>query len=477
MDLLREVRAYIERCRMVERGDRVVVAVSGGPDSVALLHLLHCLTRDLEISLHVAHLNHMFRGAESEADALFVAGVAGRYQLPATVEAVDVPAYRSARGLPAQVAAREVRYRFLEEVAKKNGAGKIALAHQADDQAETILINFLRGAGTTGLKGIMPVRDNYIIRPLLAIRRSQIERYCAEMNLPFRNDSSNLKPVYLRNRVRRELIPLLKNAYNPGLTASLLRLGEICREEDGYLEEQALKAYRQAGLNDGDGVIRLSLARLREMPKAVVRRVVRLAWRDLTGSGRDLSFTHTKAVLDLLDSEATGLSASLPAGIAAIRSYAALELRAERKNPEPGHYLYPLKVPGSTYIPELDRTVRASLTAVEDAPEPRFLPATEALLDFAKLPPQIFVRRRLKGDVFCPYGHRSAVKLKDFLIKQKVPQAQRDCLPLVCTPEEIIWIGGIRVGEKWKIDNDTAKILHLELVRGAPDSQESGDRS
>ncbi|MDF9409229.1 tRNA lysidine(34) synthetase TilS [Pelotomaculum isophthalicicum JI] len=473
MELLRKVKANIQRYRMVERGDRVVVAVSGGPDSVVLLHLLHRLVQDLGISLHVAHLNHMFRGAESEADALFVAGIAERYHLPATVEAVDVPAYRSERGIPAQVAAREVRYHFLEEVARKNGASKIALAHQADDQAETILLNFLRGAGTAGLKGIMPVRDNYYIRPLLTVRRSEIERYCVEMNLSFRNDSSNLKPVYLRNRVRMELIPLLKNEYNPGLTASLLRLGEICREEDGYLEEQAVKAYRSAGQNDGNGVIKLSLARLYEMPKAVLRRVVRLAWRDLTGSERDLSFTHTKAVLDLLDNEITGLRASLPAGIVAIRSYTTLDLYVERKKQELSPYIYPLRVPGLTWIPELGLAVRASLTTIEDAPEPSFLPVTEALLDFDKLPPQIFVRRRLEGDFFCPYGRKSTEKLKDFLIKQKVPRAERDYLPLICTPEEIIWIGGIRVGEKWKIESDTAKILHLELVRGAPGYQES----
>ncbi len=466
MELLREVRANIQRCRMVAQGDKVVVAVSGGPDSVVLLHLLYCLMDDLGISLHVAHLNHMFRGAESEADAFFVAGMARRYQLPATVEAFDVPAYLNEKRLPAQVAAREVRYRFLDEVAKNTGASKIALAHQADDQAETILINFLRGAGAAGLKGILPVRDNYFIRPLLTVRRNEIERYCDEMRLPFRRDSSNLKPVYLRNRIRMELLPLLENEYNPGIISALLRLGEICREEDAYLEEQAVKAYRSAGKNDGHGMISLSLDQLKEMPKAVLRRVLRLAWRDLTGSGRDLSFGHTKAALDLLDSEITGSSAALPAGIVVTRSYATLDLSAERKKPLPGYYIYPLKVPGSTYIPELDLTVRATVKTVEAAPEPRSLPATEAVLDFNKLPRQIFVRRRVKGDVFCPYGRKSTEKLKDFLIKQKVSRAERDYLPLVCTPEEIIWIGGIRIGEKWKIDSSTTKILHLELIRG-----------
>jgi len=467
MELLCKVRSYIAQHRMVKRGDKVLVAVSGGPDSVVLLHILYLLRQELGISLHVAHLNHMFRGAESEDDAFFVAEMAKHYQLPATIEAVDVPAYRRARRLPAQVAAREVRYGFLKRVAKETGADKIALAHQADDQAETVLLNFLRGSGVSGLRGIPPVREDFYIRPLLAVRRSEIESYCAEMDLPFRQDSSNLKPVYLRNRVRIRLLPLLESEYNPGMVSALLRLAEICREEDDCLEEQASAAYQAALLAAGTGRVGLSLAVLQEMPMAVRRRVIRLAWQDLTGSKRGLSFQHTEAVLSLLDSEATGLSAVLPAGVTATRSYDSLDLSAGLRRMEPGHYLYPLKVPGKTYIPELDSTICVSVATGEAIPQPRSLPATEALVDFEKLPPQIYVRRRLKGDVFCPYGQKSAMKLKDFLIKQKVPREERDCLPLVSTPEEIIWVGGVRVGEKWKVDSSTTKALHLKLTRGS----------
>lgn len=466
MDLLSKVRDALWRYQMVERQELVVVAVSGGPDSVALLHLLYSLMDELGISLHVAHLNHMFRGAEAEEDAFFVAGLAKSYRLSATIEAIDVPAYRKATGLSAQTAAREVRYLFLQEVAQKNGAGKIALAHQADDQAETVLINFLRGAGTTGLKGILPVRDNFFIRPLLMARRTEIENYCREKKLSFRHDSSNLKPVYLRNRVRMELLPLLESEYNPAIVALLLRLGDICREEDAYLEELARTAYRSVAQNDGNGTISLELARLREMPRAILRRVFRLAWRDLVGGEPDLSFTHTKALLDLLDNDAgPGTCASLPAGGRATRSYKALHIFTGCQKPQVGSFQYLLQVPGTTYIPELACTVRADLTTPNRVPQPRSLPPSEALLDCAKLPLQIFVRQRLPGDLFCPFGSRKAVKLKDFLIKQKVPRAERDYLPLISTPEEIIWVGGIRIGEKWKIEEDTKKVLHLKVTK------------
>lgn len=465
MELSKRVREYIERYRMVERGNSVVVAVSGGVDSVVLLHLLDHLRLELGISLHIAHLNHMFRGAESEADACFVTELAKRYHLPATIEAVDVPAYRAAKRMSAQIAAREVRYRFLHQVAKSIGAAKVALAHHADDQAETIMINFLRGAGPSGLKGILPVRDDFLIRPLLTVRRFEIERYCVDLQLSFRQDSSNLKNVYLRNQVRMRLLPLLGEKYNPGMVSNLLRLGEICREEDEYLEEQALQAFRSATVASS-GQISLSLESLQEMPRAIRRRVLRLAWQALTGSRKNLSFQHTEAALNLLNSDVAGAVTTLPAGIVVTRAYRTLDLSAGLRRQNPDHYIYPLQVPGTTYIPEIDRMISVSFLPVKALPEPRSLPATEAVLDFDKLPPQLYVRRRLKGDVFCPYGQRSAMKLKDFLIKQRIKREERDFLPLVSTPEEIVWVGGVRIGENWKIDSDTKKVLHLKLTKG-----------
>lgn len=468
MDLLYRVFDNIKRHRMVERGCKVLVAVSGGPDSVAMLHLLNLLKDELGITLHVAHLNHMFRGAEAEGDALFVADLAERYRLPATIEARDVPAYRDENRLSGELAARQVRYRFFQETARQVGASRVALAHQADDQAETILINFLRGAGATGLKGIPPVREGFYIRPLLTVRRREIERYCKEMSLPFRRDSSNLKPVYARNRIRLNLMPLLEQEYNPGLVSTLFRLGEICREEDSYLEEQAGRFYREALEETGAGRVVLRLDVLGDMPLALQRRVLRRAWQALTGEMKDLAFQHTEAILDLCGGT-TGSRTVLPGKVLAVRSYNALEFVKDQGEPAVPYYMYPLKAPGVTYIPELDRTIYAGLSQRPHQCAPGSLPPSEALLDFEKLPPQIFVRRRLEGDVFYPYGQVSEMKLKDFFIKQKIPREERDRIPLVCTPEEIAWAGGIRTGEKWKVDEKTIQALHLKLTRGQPD--------
>jgi len=454
----------MSRHRMVEPGFKVLVGVSGGPDSMALLHVLHLLKDELGISLHVAHLNHMFRGSESEADALFVADAAKRYNLPATVETVDVPAYRARHRLSGQVAARQVRYRFFLETAKSVGASRVALAHQADDQAETILINFLRGSGITGLKGIAPVRGGFYIRPMLTVRRYEIESYCNAANLPFRRDSSNLKAVYARNKIRMSLLPLLEREYNPSLVSVLLRLGEICREEDKYLEEQSEAAYRNSLREASTGRVVLSLEELKPMPTAIKRRVLRRAWQVSTGEPADLSFGHVEAVLGLIGESAAGSKIILPGNVTAVKSYNTIELLREQDGEGVPDYVYPLEIPGVTRIPELGCCISAMLSSRERDVDLASLPPTEAMLDFDKLPAWIFVRKRRDGDVFHPYGLASEMKLKDFFIKQKVPRRLRDRIPLVCTTEEIVWVGGVRTGDRWKVNGNTKRVLHLKLV-------------
>ena len=468
ISLIQKVRDYISRHRMAQRGDKILVAVSGGPDSITLLHMLYLLKDELGISLHVAHLNHMFRGEESEADAYFVAETARRYGLPVTVESSDVPSYRRRRRLSNQVAAREVRYKFFLKCAGRVGASKVALAHQTDDQAETILINFLRGSGTGGLKGILPVRDGIYVRPLLNVRRSEIISFCSEMDLAFRLDASNLKPVYTRNKIRLSLTPLLEKEYNPEIVPALLRLGEICRAEDIYLDQLATKAFQEALLAENAGHITLSLESLARVPLALKRRILRLAWQSVSGDTGSQDFQHVEAALNLINSGTTGSQAVMPGHVVAVRTYAALELKAIPAKKDVPDYIYQLQAPGTTYIPEIDISIEARLYSKEQDCNPRALPQSEALLDFDKLPRDIFVRRRLAGDVFHPYGQASALKLKDFFIKQKIPREERDRIPLICTPQEIIWVAGVRPGEKWKIGGSTKRMLHMKVNPGKP---------
>lgn len=466
ISLIQRVRDYILCHHMVTPGDKVLVAVSGGPDSIALLHLLYLLKNELGISLHVAHLNHMFRGEESEADAVFVAERARHYSLPVTVESFDVKLYRRRRRLSKQAAAREVRYRFFLSCAAQVGASRVALAHHGDDQAETMMINFLRGTGMGGLKGILPVREGFYIRPFLQIRRAEIENFCSEMDLAFRQDASNLKPIYTRNKIRLKLMPLMEKEYNPELIPALLRLSEICRAEDAYLDQLTTKAFQEVLLAVDKGHISLCLEGLAQTPLALLRRILRQAWQFASGSTGGLDFQHVEGALSLITGGTTGAQIDMPGHVVAVRTYTSLEIKkTSGKKGVPG-YVYKLRVPGSTYIPEIDISVDAWLGYPGEEGDPRKLPKSEALLDLDKLPSEIFVRRRLAGDIFQPYGQTSALKLKDFLIKQKIPRAHRDRIPLICTPEEIVWVGGVRSGERWKIGGKTKRMLHLKVSPG-----------
>ncbi|WP_166510808.1 tRNA lysidine(34) synthetase TilS [Desulfallas thermosapovorans] len=464
MPLLQPVAEQIDKYHMITPGETVVVGVSGGPDSMALLHILCRLRDTLKIKLVVAHLNHCFRGAEADADARFVEDTARRLQLPAFVEARDVPAYIEGRGISPQVAAREVRYNFLDEVAVKTGASRVVLGHHADDQAETILLHILRGTGAGGLKGMLPVRDDFYIRPLLAVRRRDIEEYCRRHNLPTRMDSSNMQAKYMRNRVRLELLPLLESKYNPNLVEALNRLGEICRDEDDYMEQQATEIFCRTRLLSGGNTLRLDMEGLTAVPRALLRRVIRRAWAEMCGDQAEISYRHIEQVLAIINGGGGFRQVNLPRGIACKKYYGVLEFTLDREYKEIPFYQYFLKVPGITFIPEVGISIGAEILTAGEAGDPSGYGPWQVLLDYDLLTVPLVVRRRLSGDRFCPLGLEGTVKLKKFFIDQKIPRHARDCIPLVVSGNDIVWVVGIRPGEKWKVTDHTVNYLRLYKV-------------
>ncbi|MEW6447842.1 MAG: tRNA lysidine(34) synthetase TilS [Bacillota bacterium] len=457
MDILPQVKTAIERFKMFRPGDPVVVGVSGGPDSVALLDLLYRLQDEYRLSLHVAHLNHSLR-EEAAAELEFVKHLAASYRLPVTVETADVRGYARERRLSVEHAAREVRYRFFASVLAGTGAKRVALGHQADDQAETVLLNVLRGTGLTGLKGIPPVREPYV-RPLIEVRRAAIEAYCAFRQLKTCLDASNVRPVYRRNRIRHELIPLLEREYNPSVIQALCRLSAIAREEEEFMAREAARVYREVLIQKEAGP-GLKIKGLQAVPPAIARRVIRLAFKEVTGCPYELDFLHTEEVLALLF-QGAGREVSLPQGIQAIRSYEELIFEKEK---EPGipDFQYRLEVPGATAVPELALMVEARLR--DGGPDAAALPPNEALLDYDSLQPPLFVRRRRAGDVFHPFGYPAPVKLKNFLITQKIPRYLRDRLPLVVDGTGIIWVAGVRTNERTRVTAETKHFLHLRII-------------
>ncbi|MEW6541634.1 MAG: tRNA lysidine(34) synthetase TilS [Bacillota bacterium] len=480
MDLQDRVQQYIVRHRMLAPGMGVLVGVSGGPDSVALLDILSALSADLGISLTVAHLNHRLRGAEAEADAEYVRMLAEKLALPCVVEECDVRAFRKTERLSTQTAARELRYRFFARAARAAGAQRVALGHHADDQAQTILHHFIRGTGPAGLAGMAPVRGLFI-RPLLGVRRREIEAYCRVRDLDPRFDPSNLDPVYTRNRLRAELLPLLETKYNPNLVTALLRLGEICRAENDYLAVQAESAFQRLAVS-ADGAVRLDAGGVAALSPAIGRRVVRKAWSELAGDPGALDFDHVERVLELARPEAGGKKLDLPRGILVERQAAGLVFSLGPSPPETLPWSSALVVPGRTDLPDgrwITAEIRHARGTHAGHPlqwvgsgrvgRPETLQPGQAAVDLDALTLPLTVRNRRPGDVFWPQGAGGRMKLKEFLINNKVPRPERDRIPLVFDGEgRLVWVAGHRIGEFCKLTPRTRSVLVLSVSEPGP---------
>jgi len=313
------VLSFVQRYKLIPPGETLVVGVSGGADSVCLLHLLAGWQQKLGLNLHVAHLDHQLRGAESEADARYVVSLAGSLGVLVTAGRRDVSAYRDERNCSLEEAARELRYDFLATVAGDVGARRVAVGHTRDDQVETILLHILRGAGTAGLRGIKPcspltggkgeVTPFLTIRPLLELSREETLRYCRRHRLKPRRDSSNLSPAFLRNRLRLQLLPLLRE-YNPGIDRALLRLAEIADADVSFIEQQAQQVWEEVAREEGE-VIYLEKKKVASLPLALQRQVIRLAIARVWGDTRDIEANHIEAVRGLVTAP-RGKSAPLP---------------------------------------------------------------------------------------------------------------------------------------------------------------------
>jgi tRNA(Ile)-lysidine synthase len=297
--VLKKVRKTIADSHLLERGDHLVVAVSGGPDSVALLWALVLLSREYALQLTTAHLNHGLRGEESQREERFVHSLCAGLGIRCIGKTVDICTLQRERRKSLEDVAREERYRFFHETAEACGAKKIATGHQRDDQAETVLINLLRGSGLEGLKGIVPLREGRIIRPLLHVTRTEILKFLDREGLTYFTDSSNTNPRFLRNRIRHQLIPELSARYNPGIVKGLSQTAEIVRREDDYLQTAAGEALRRWGVVPGDAEIVLPLADFIGIHAALQGRVIKRLLDAASPLRNGVGYRHVEAVLAL----------------------------------------------------------------------------------------------------------------------------------------------------------------------------------
>jgi len=469
MDILSQVRQTIAKCEIFNPGDRVVVGVSGGPDSLCLLHLLHRLQEELGIALHVAHLHHAIRGEEADEDARFVKGLATSWGLPSTVEKRDVPAYAEREKLAIEQAARQVRYTFLAEVAKRVGASSAAVGHNADDQVETIIMHWLRGAGTAGLRGMRPVQrwplpgiDLRLVRPLLEIPREEIEAYCQEHHLSPRFDRSNLDTTYYRNRIRHELLPLLEE-YNPNIREVIRRAALIIADDHDYLASQGQKAWVRAVREVEDALV-FDLKAWKGLHPSLQRQLLRRAIRNLRSDLRNIDWVHIEEARRAVGEKPAGTEVTLPRGLSLFRSYDTFIIGDMIPLPEMPLIEKEMRiaVPGRTPLPEwwLITEVLAREGGKEEALSNQN--PWQGYLDLDQAGQDLILRGRKPGDRFQPLGMGGQSKpLREFMIDAKIPHHIRDKVPLVVSPQNIVWVAGYRVDERARVTEKTGRVLKI----------------
>lgn len=471
--MLEKAKKTIRRFNMLAKGDRVVVAVSGGVDSTVLLHILMNLRGKYHLDLIVAHLNHSMRGEASRRDARFVEALAKRLGLPFEGRTVDLPSILKAEKTSPQVAARRVRYTFFEETLKRHGANRIATGHTMDDQVETVLMRFLKGTGLRGLRGIPPVRGIYI-RPLLEVTRTEVERYATEQGISYTVDSSNEDTRYIRNRIRRELIPLIEEVYNPGIKDDLARFAFLMARDEEYIEGEVDKVYSKNILRQDEDGITFNLKDIQKLPEALVARVFIKGVEEVSGS--PLYSYHIGDILDLISRGGASGSIDLPYGLTLYKEYDLITLTREVHIATPS-FEKGLNVPGDTTIKEIGKTFKTTVLC-NQTPGDLMIPpnselqpliksganSTVAYFDYNKLNTPLIVRNFIAGDRFRPLGMEGTKKVKELFIERKMPRSHRSKIPIILSGDDIIWVVGLREADWAKVRKDTKKVLRIEVI-------------
>ncbi len=482
--LEQRVLHFIRENNLVSGQRRLLLAVSGGQDSVCLLHILVKLQRELDIELHVAHLNHQLRGAEAKADAQYVSQLASQFGVPVNVEQRDVKAYRARQRISLEEAAREVRYNFLAEVAKSIGAQRVAVGHTSDDHVETILMHLIRGTGTRGLRGLQPSsywqssgRGITVIRPLLPVSRQETAAYCHDHCLIPRIDTSNFSLSPLRNKIRHQLLPLLRS-YNPQVTEALLRTARIAGDDIDFLDKESARLWGRIAQRQGETIV-INKEKFLNLPPVLQRYLIRMAIEKLLGNLKDIETRHIEEIIAILYKPA-GKRLSLPGGLIFTIEYDRYCLGTDAAALSPFPVLsneLSLRIPGETVLSgwQVKATIVDSVEKVklagagtpsETKEGMRLLDdGLTACFDLGKVGDKLVVRAWQTGDRFQPLGMSQPKKLGEFMIDAKIPRAWRRRVPVVCSPQHILWVVGWRIDDRVKVTESTRQILCLEFRR------------
>ncbi|MFZ3208983.1 MAG: tRNA lysidine(34) synthetase TilS [Geobacteraceae bacterium] len=457
--MLKTLSKTIREHSLFCEGDTLVVAVSGGADSVALLDLLAMLVES-RLRLVVAHLNHCLRGAESDGDASFVRELALHYGLPVEIGTVDVRELSRRMRLSLEAAGRAARYAFLDEVALRHGAAAVVLAHHADDQAETVLLRLIRGAAGAGLCGMTAKSANgRYIRPLLNCKRAEIERYLTGRRIAWRVDSSNTDLNFLRNRVRHELLPVLAS-YNPAISERLTVTAAALAEDEALLDGITDEAFIRHSIHDKGEVV-LCLDGVRKEAKGLRMRLYRRAIANIQGGLERIAYRHLEDIDRLVLAGRPQAALNLPDGMRVARRYDKLLFAANNGEELPVSYEFLVEGPGVYPLPKGGQLI------VKLAESPLGwlnVPITRAYIDLDAAPFPWFVRPFRAGDRFVPFGLTGRKKVKEMFIDLKLPSHIRQRIPILFCGERLLWVGGVRRAEDGRLTSSTRSVAMVEIL-------------
>lgn len=451
--MIEKVKNTIVNNGLIQKGEHIVIGLSGGPDSVCLFHVLFRLKEELKLTLHAVHINHQFRPGAAEEDQEYVEMLCENYHVPCHSFVYDVNRIAKERGITGEEAGRLMRYQSFYEIAQSLEMEnvKIAVAQNLNDQAETLLMRILRGTGTDGLAGIEYKRTGEggfeIIRPLLDITRKEIEDYCKDQELQPQIDLTNLQPIYTRNKVRLELIPYLQKNYNENIMIALNRLSKIAKEDKDYLNnisENMINEYAKVGMNN---IVSMELGLLREMHPAIRNRVL-LKLFSRIGLVKDITAIHLEAASNMILDGNTSANIDFPKGYGIRISYETVEIYKKNEDSFQDH--------------ELNRRLEAKLVKGTDN---YMVNQNLKAFDYEEVKKsgcEPILRYRKSGDWIRPSGMVGTKKIQDFFVDAKIKKEERNTIPLVCLGSEVIWIIGHRVSENYKVKEKTQDILLLE---------------
>ena len=466
--LVARMRRTVRRFSLMRPGARVLVAVSGGADSMALLHALHDLQGMGEASIAgIAHLNHGLRGEAADQDEAFCRSVAAGLRVPFDCERIDVRALAAHRRLSLEAAGHQARYEFFERAAERANAERVALGHTRDDQAETFLLRLLRGAGPRGLGGMHP-GNGRIIRPMLDCSRRQVRAFVVERGIAFREDATNADVAIPRNLIRHDLLPRLADVV-PGVVRVLSREAAIARDDAEFLDAAARTAFGVV-VRVRDGAVEIDAPALHAAPRAVARRVAAAALSVLAGP-RFVGFEQIERLRELAGEVPQGAMCRLP-GQVAERVDEVVVLRREAPTPEillrgTNSFQFSLSIPGEV-VTRLGWTVSAERWTLDlectGAVRAGGVPRSWAVLDSAAVQPPLEVRNWRPGDRFRPLGMAGTRKLQDFFVDRKVPRARRAQIPIVVDPaDRVVWVAGHAIAEDFRVTPATSDVVILKL--------------